>query len=237
VECTKVLVLDQELEVYASFQHSLHRHGYELHPTTALAQALTLAGTHQYKVALVDLSLVDKTSFLVELQVERPGIAVILMLPPANACGIPVQMLDCIANTIGKPLLLEACLLQLDRTLELASLRVQVRQYRQVWADLFTLQPHPETATEEHSKTTVLFDTMLTAKLRHIVSHLAVLGQGMLHRAVMSHVEKLLLTTVLKECRGNQLRAADILGINRNTLRKKIRELAIPTPRGGGNAA
>jgi DNA-binding protein Fis len=44
---------------------------------------------------------------------------------------------------------------------------------------------------------------------------------------VLSHVEKLLLTVVLKECRGNQVKSADILGINRNTLRKKMRELQI----------
>ncbi|HYN39047.1 MAG TPA: helix-turn-helix domain-containing protein, partial [Rhodospirillales bacterium] len=33
---------------------------------------------------------------------------------------------------------------------------------------------------------------------------------------------------------GNQIRAAEILGLNRNTLRKKIRELNIPVVRGGG---
>ena len=32
---------------------------------------------------------------------------------------------------------------------------------------------------------------------------------------------------VLEKTRGNQVQAADMLGINRNTLRKKIRELNI----------
>lgn len=32
---------------------------------------------------------------------------------------------------------------------------------------------------------------------------------------------------------GNQIRAAQVLGLNRNTLRKKIRELNIEIARGG----
>ncbi|HIM43402.1 MAG TPA: hypothetical protein EYM35_11160, partial [Rhodospirillales bacterium] len=31
---------------------------------------------------------------------------------------------------------------------------------------------------------------------------------------------------------GNQIRAAEVLGLNRNTLRKKIRQLNIPIVRG-----
>ena len=37
----------------------------------------------------------------------------------------------------------------------------------------------------------------------------------------------------LRATRGNQVRASEVLGLNRNTLRKKIRELNIPVVRGG----
>ena len=36
-----------------------------------------------------------------------------------------------------------------------------------------------------------------------------------------------LLNAALVATRGNQIRAAELLGLNRNTLRKKIRELEI----------
>lgn len=50
---------------------------------------------------------------------------------------------------------------------------------------------------------------------------------------VIREVERPLITITLEMTRGNQIRAAEILGLNRNTLRKKIRDLDIPLVRGG----
>jgi Fis family transcriptional regulator len=44
---------------------------------------------------------------------------------------------------------------------------------------------------------------------------------------VIRCVEKPLIETVLHHAGGNQTRAADLLGINRNTLRKKMQDLKI----------
>jgi two-component system, NtrC family, nitrogen regulation response regulator GlnG len=49
---------------------------------------------------------------------------------------------------------------------------------------------------------------------------------GLYHR-VLREIEHPLLSAALAATRGNQIRAADLLGVNRNTLRKKIRELEI----------
>jgi len=43
-----------------------------------------------------------------------------------------------------------------------------------------------------------------------------------LHSVVIEQVEKPLIELALRACRGNQVRAALMLGINRNTLKKKI---------------
>lgn len=45
-----------------------------------------------------------------------------------------------------------------------------------------------------------------------------------LYETVLSEVEKALFGIVLKETGANQVKAARILGINRNTLNKKIRK-------------
>jgi two-component system nitrogen regulation response regulator GlnG len=55
-------------------------------------------------------------------------------------------------------------------------------------------------------------------------------GARDVYRRILERVEKPLLEAVLARTDGNQIRAAAILGINRNTLRKKIVELGIPLP-------
>ncbi len=47
---------------------------------------------------------------------------------------------------------------------------------------------------------------------------------GSVYSMVLSAVEKPLLTYILDRAEGNQTRAAEMLGINRNTLRKKMRD-------------
>jgi two-component system nitrogen regulation response regulator GlnG len=48
-----------------------------------------------------------------------------------------------------------------------------------------------------------------------------------LHSLMVGLVEKPLLRAVMRETKGNQVRAAQLLGINRNTLRKKLKEHGI----------
>lgn len=52
-----------------------------------------------------------------------------------------------------------------------------------------------------------------------------------LHPILIKAVEAPLISLVLKETNGNQIQAADLLGMNRNTLRKKINEFRISVKR------
>ena len=55
-----------------------------------------------------------------------------------------------------------------------------------------------------------------------------------LYNRILRKVESPLITAALAATRGNQIRAADLLGLNRNTLRKKIRDLGIKVIRTPG---
>jgi len=59
--------------------------------------------------------------------------------------------------------------------------------------------------------------------LTHLNGH----DTGGLYDLVMREVEEPLFRVVLKHAGGNQTRAADILGINRATLRRKLREFGL----------
>jgi len=58
-------------------------------------------------------------------------------------------------------------------------------------------------------------------------SSLFIEKKGVLYKSVLEAVEKPLLEQTLERCEGNQLKAARILGINRNTMRAKIKKLDI----------
>jgi two-component system nitrogen regulation response regulator GlnG len=71
---------------------------------------------------------------------------------------------------------------------------------------------------------------------RHLAAHFAEYGERLppsgLYDRVIREVERPLVAISLAAARGNQIRAAQLLGLNRNTLRKKIRELGIEVIRG-----
>ncbi|MEM7226572.1 MAG: nitrogen regulation protein NR(I) [Pseudomonadota bacterium] len=71
---------------------------------------------------------------------------------------------------------------------------------------------------------------------RHLKGYFAAHGQGLpapgLYERVLHEIERPLIARALDATNGNQIQAAGLLGINRNTLRKKIRELDIQVLRG-----
>ena len=80
------------------------------------------------------------------------------------------------------------------------------------------------------------FDRLLSTVLPIVVRDSAAAESGRLYRSVMARVETPLLRHALELSAGNQLKAARLLGINRNTLRKRLRLLGLlPVARGSGS--
>lgn len=224
----KVLVVDPEQEVYEAWKGSLAKHGYELHITATPTTAVALAGAHAYQVAFVAVALLDSSAFLQELCTELPELAIIAALP--RAYNKPLPVLASMVHTLTKPCTGEVLCLLLDRTIELLTLRTRLRRQRQEGCSpQATLQDGASIATSGGP-----LAANLTHQLRQLVPQMRLLGGGSLHHVVLSYVEKLLLTVVLQECRGNQVKSSEILGINRNTLRKKILEYGLSVARSHG---
>jgi len=79
-------------------------------------------------------------------------------------------------------------------------------------------------------------ESLAEAAERHLRDYFAAHRQGLpaagLYERVMREVERPLISLSLAATKGNQIRAAALLGLNRNTLRKKIRELDVQITRG-----
>ncbi len=67
----------------------------------------------------------------------------------------------------------------------------------------------------------------VTAALETYFSNLSGHPPADLYRLVMAEVEHPLLEAVLKHTGGNQTRAAEVLGLNRGTLRKKLKQYGL----------
>ena len=70
-------------------------------------------------------------------------------------------------------------------------------------------------------------EDIIERKMHECVRGLRGHASANLHGLMVGLVEKPLLRAVMRETKGNQVRAAQLLGINRNTLRKKLKEHGI----------
>jgi len=123
-----------------------------------------------------------------------------------------------------------------------------VRELENLMRRLAALYPQEtitgETISAELAEATLPAETPLaaatellaTAVERHIQQFLAAHRDGIapsdIYDRVLAEVERPLIQMTLSATRGNQIKAAAMLGLNRNTLRKKIRDLEIPVVRG-----
>lgn len=94
------------------------------------------------------------------------------------------------------------------------------------FAGLSALPANSQSVSEEAS-----LEALVDMKLRACMQGVEQLENGGIHALVLEQVERPLIRFILEKTRWNQVKTADILGINRNTLRKKITELGIELKR------
>jgi two-component system nitrogen regulation response regulator GlnG len=90
--------------------------------------------------------------------------------------------------------------------------------------------------TDAEHRGTGVSDTISEFMEHHLADYFAGFGNGLppegLYDRVLAELEPPLFRAVLVATNGNQLRAADLLGINRNTLRTKLKDRNIKPMRG-----
>jgi two-component system nitrogen regulation response regulator GlnG len=98
-----------------------------------------------------------------------------------------------------------------------------------------------ELGTDEHTATggkgVLPADITIGEAVEHYLqNYFASFGREMpppgLYQRILAEVEYPLVLASMTATRGNQIKAAELLGLNRNTLRKKIRELGVSVYRG-----
>ncbi|HEX2055306.1 MAG TPA: helix-turn-helix domain-containing protein [Nitrospiraceae bacterium] len=112
------------------------------------------------------------------------------------------------------------------RTLIVAGSRPVLRR-----ASSLLQQNKPKAGPANGSEQSLGLETYLEHKLEDFVKGMRNGSGRNLHPMLMSAVERPLIALALQETKGNQIQAAELLGLNRNTLRRKIQDLRIPIKR------
>ena len=83
-------------------------------------------------------------------------------------------------------------------------------------------KPAPQKRTMD-----LALEEFMEHRLKDFVKQMRISGGRNLYSILLREIERPLITITLKETNGNQIQAAHLLGMNRNTLRKKIKALKI----------
>ncbi len=113
------------------------------------------------------------------------------------------------------------------RTLVLAGSRHALKRAPKLIQTMVNGYPSPDSAGQQGS-----LESYIESKMVDFVRSMRSGSGRNLYPMLMTAVERPLIALALKETKGNQLQAAELLGLNRNTLRKKIIDLRIPVRRG-----
>lgn len=89
--------------------------------------------------------------------------------------------------------------------------------------------PQLEPTDDQNTNGDCALESLIENKLRASLAQRDIVEINDLYEMVLHQMERPLIQIILDKTRGNQLRAAEVLGINRNTLRKKIQLLGIKT--------
>ncbi|OGR04581.1 MAG: hypothetical protein A2284_06120 [Deltaproteobacteria bacterium RIFOXYA12_FULL_61_11] len=71
------------------------------------------------------------------------------------------------------------------------------------------------------------FEALVTLKLHSFIERLPFEGEDDLHEMIVSKVERALIRLVLDKLGGNRTRTAQVLGLSRGTLAKRIKDLKV----------
>lgn len=113
-----------------------------------------------------------------------------------------------------------------SRTLVLAGSRPALKRASQLLQRMINSHSHPGGAGQA-----MPLESYIESKIGEFVRNMRNGSARNLYPMLMAAVERPLIALALKETKGNQLQAAELLGLNRNTLRKKIVDFRIPVKR------
>ena len=206
-----ILLSDDDHSIRLVASRALEKAGYEVKTSETISELRALIEDGAASVLITDVAYPDGDALemLPEIKARRPDLNIIVMSARSTLpTAVRAQEGEVFAY-MPKPFALDALVETVGDAL-------------QAW----------RTREGEAGETSVSYQDNLSEAItyhlnRFFEAHRGDFPAQGLHGRIIAEVERPLIEKTLKVTRGNQIKAAEILGLNRNTLRKKIHTLGI----------
>lgn len=199
----KILVIADDKKPFREIEDVFDPLGYTVEAQIRIKTGIKSRIKSIDRFKLILLAVADAwQDFLREIKTAAPDSIVIMVLPKRSSINTVIETIKAGAYyCLRSPLNIEELKIAVERASDKISIIEELQRLRQMSVREF-----------------------LESRLNGFIGKMSNIENSELHKTVMSEVEKSLLNIALKESNGNCLRAAKLLGINRNTLNKKIKE-------------
>jgi len=195
----KILVIADDKNLSRDIKDILVPLGYTIEIRTGIKSRTKSTDWFNLVIFAAENHWID---FLREIKAAAPDCLVIAVLPKRSSIKAVIETIKAGAYyCLRSPLNVEELKITVERAFDRISIMKNLQRLEHLSVREF-----------------------LESKLNGFIGKMSNIKNSDLHKTIMSEVEKSLLGIALKESNGNCLRAAKLLGINRNTLNKKITE-------------
>ncbi len=240
----KVLIAVKEKLSSAVLQEYFKKTHFPLDLISDGQSLIKLIDKKNYLLAFIDIKLpgVPLQDLLDTLREEGKAVPIIIIAPKSklrNALeAVRLGAFDYLIKPIDPEMIKVAvarALLFGNLKLENALLRQELKTHYGTEQSLFApTREYPLTKADLSLSTSLKggsLERIIYLKLEDFIGKLGPGKMSGLYPLVMERVERPLIELVLEKTKGNQIKTSEMLGINRNTLRRKIQQLKIPTKR------
>jgi DNA-binding NtrC family response regulator len=247
----RVLIADDEPSIRLALREILEESGCEVADVDNGDAAFEALASSAFQLAFLDIRMPGQTGLELLERVESMGTGTaIVIITAQNTFENAVQAMrrgaldylvkpfgiDEVRAIVGRVLrtqALERELRALERLLR-HSWPGDVRELENAVKRALVLSSSEPLGDDDfaflEANTAAETEKSLEDLVRGEVAHSLDAADGGAYRRIIERVERPLIETALARTEGNQIRAAALLGINRNTLRKKIAQLGIQLP-------
>lgn len=235
----RILVASSDLDAYQKINKVLKRKiGETVHTKTAIE---AIAQIEKTAFAAIFIDLDDKkikdSRIIEKIGAKGDNTIVILIIPRKKIALLPKIMKTHSYNYLIKPFHpseINMVLNSAEKThalnRETKALKANIKELEDAIKGSGQKPASPDSRKGAAEGGPASLEVFIEEKLNRFIKKLNGAKGVNFYDMIMAEIEKPLISLALKETRGNQIKAANLLGINRNTLRKKVAELRLSIP-------